>query len=206
MCKGSAPAPASPHAVTAPLTSQRPPCLTWPFVHTHTLPCDPCTAALRAGQEVSSMRAPPPASATPPEMRRGLVMAVIKQEMLANVRQRVRAFARVQLQPRKPAGRLCPLATAAAPTLPRQPTALAACGRPSGVGLRAAMPAGRPLSSGSAHRNITHYDRLGIRPPSDPKTIKSSYLKRAKECHPDIHGPSKTQEFQEVSQAFTVLR
>ena len=51
MCKGSAPAPASPHAVTAPLTSQRPPCLTWPFVHTHTLPCDPCTAALqlRAG-------------------------------------------------------------------------------------------------------------------------------------------------------------
>ena len=141
------------------------------------------------------MRAPPPASAAPLEML-----------AMGNVTQRVRGFARVQLQPRKPAGRLCPLATAAAPTLPRQPTALAVCGRPSGVGLRAAMPAGRPLSSGSAHRNITHYDRLGIRPPSDPTTIKSSYLKRAKECHPDIHGPSKTQEFQEVSQAFTVLR
>ena len=47
MCKGAAPAPVSPHAVTAPSTSQRPPCLTWPCVHTLRLPCDPLRATLR---------------------------------------------------------------------------------------------------------------------------------------------------------------
>jgi hypothetical protein len=33
-------------------------------------------------------------------------------------------------------------------------------------------------------RNMTHYERLGIRPPSDPKEIKLAYLKRAKASHP----------------------
>jgi DnaJ-class molecular chaperone len=36
----------------------------------------------------------------------------------------------------------------------------------------------------SSARNMTHYERLGIRPPSDPKEIKLAYLKRAKACHP----------------------
>jgi curved DNA-binding protein CbpA len=31
---------------------------------------------------------------------------------------------------------------------------------------------------------MTHYERLGLRPPSDPKEIKLAYLKRAKACHP----------------------
>jgi DnaJ-class molecular chaperone len=36
----------------------------------------------------------------------------------------------------------------------------------------------------SSARNMTHYERLGLRPPSDPKEIKLAYLKRAKACHP----------------------
>jgi hypothetical protein len=36
----------------------------------------------------------------------------------------------------------------------------------------------------SSARKMTHYERLGIRPPSDPKEIKLAYLKRAKASHP----------------------
>lgn len=52
---------------------------------------------------------------------------------------------------------------------------------------------------------MTHYERLGISPPSEPKEIKMAYFKKAKECHPDIHGSSKTQEFQALSAAYSVL-
>lgn len=54
-------------------------------------------------------------------------------------------------------------------------------------------------------RFITHYERLGITPPSNAKEIKLAYFKKAKGCHPDIHGESKTKEFQELSAAYAVL-
>jgi hypothetical protein len=57
----------------------------------------------------------------------------------------------------------------------------------------------------SSARNLTHYERLGIRPPSHTKEIKLAYLERAKACHPDIHGEGKTAEFHELTNAYQVL-
>ena len=62
----------------------------------------------------------------------------------------------------------------------------------------------RTLTRGASN-SMNHYERLGIRPPSDPKEIKVAYLKKAKECHPDIHGEASTQDFQKLSHAFSVL-
>lgn len=57
----------------------------------------------------------------------------------------------------------------------------------------------------SGMRTITHYERLRIDPPSNAKEIKLAYFKRAKECHPDLHGDAKKREFQELSQSYQVL-
>ncbi|CAD7932458.1 unnamed protein product [Amoebophrya sp. A25] len=54
-------------------------------------------------------------------------------------------------------------------------------------------------------RYLTHYQRLGIDPPSNPQEIKKAYFDKARKCHPDIHGESKTKEFQELSAAYSVL-
>lgn len=62
-----------------------------------------------------------------------------------------------------------------------------------------------PHLSGGSIRTITHYERLGITPPSNEKDIKLAYFKRAKECHPDLHGDKKKREFQELSQSYQVL-
>merc|ERR1712039_774439 len=56
-----------------------------------------------------------------------------------------------------------------------------------------------------ASNKPTHYDILNIQPPSNPKEIKQAYLRRAKDCHPDIHGESRTAEFQRLTAAYTVL-
>jgi len=61
------------------------------------------------------------------------------------------------------------------------------------------------LSRRGSIRTITHYERLGITPPSNEKEIKLAYFKRAKECHPDLHGDDKKLEFQELSQSYQVL-
>jgi len=54
-------------------------------------------------------------------------------------------------------------------------------------------------------RSVTYYERLGLKPPSDPREIKMAYFKRAKECHPDLHGDAKREEFQKLSEAYAVL-
>ncbi|CAD7957105.1 unnamed protein product [Amoebophrya sp. A120] len=54
-------------------------------------------------------------------------------------------------------------------------------------------------------RWMTHYERLGLVPPSNEKEIKRAYFQKAKECHPDLHGTAKTKEFQELSAAYAVL-
>ena len=62
-----------------------------------------------------------------------------------------------------------------------------------------------PLRALTSVAGKSHYERLGIMPPSTPKEIKTAYLKRAKECHPDLHGAGKTAEFQALTGAYAVL-
>lgn len=39
-----------------------------------------------------------------------------------------------------------------------------------------------------SRRWLTHYERLGLQPPSNAKDIKTAYFQKAKDCHPDLHG------------------
>jgi hypothetical protein len=81
------------------------------------------------------------------------------------------------------------------PKLLRFPSVTALTGTRSWGQLRAYSTTGKPL---------THYDVLRITPPSNPSEIKQAYFRRVKECHPDIHGDSKTAEFQRLTAAYTV--
>lgn len=72
-----------------------------------------------------------------------------------------------------------------------------------------AFSSGPKSDSGSAQQkqknNRTHYDVLNITPPSNQSEIKKAYLRGAKDCHPDRHGDSRTQQFQRLTAAYTVL-
>ena len=54
---------------------------------------------------------------------------------------------------------------------------------------------------------INHYHRLGVSLYDTDTLIRKKYYQRAKHVHPDKHphDPSKTQEFQELSEAYSVL-
>lgn len=57
----------------------------------------------------------------------------------------------------------------------------------------------------STAREATYYDILGLVPPADAKTIRFAYLKAAKQCHPDLHGSAKTDEFKQLQAAYDCL-
>jgi hypothetical protein len=51
----------------------------------------------------------------------------------------------------------------------------------------------------------THYELLGVPPTSSAREIRAAYLRRAKDCHPDLHGGETTAEFQKLTHAYAVL-
>ena len=51
----------------------------------------------------------------------------------------------------------------------------------------------------------SHYDTLGVASSCSPKEIREGYLRRVRSCHPDLHGDTKTAEFQRLTHAYSVL-
>ena len=49
---------------------------------------------------------------------------------------------------------------------------------------------------GGMGENHTHYQLLGVSAASSPREIKDAYRKKARSCHPDLHGGETTAEFQ----------
>ncbi len=50
------------------------------------------------------------------------------------------------------------------------------------------------------------YKILGVLPGSTPEEIRRVYLRRARQCHPDITGdPSTAQQFQRITEAYNSI-
>lgn len=51
-----------------------------------------------------------------------------------------------------------------------------------------------------------YYEVLGVAKDADARTVKRAFLKKARECHPDVSdSPSAEEEFKEVNEAYSVL-
>ncbi len=50
-----------------------------------------------------------------------------------------------------------------------------------------------------------HYKTLGVKRSVDDCGIRTAFRELAKKCHPDVSGPEKTREFQEIVEAYSVL-